>query len=131
MNEILLCTHNPILIKNLYGVLRDEGYNVEIADHPALAVQMTLNWNYIAVVIDSEPFGLSAEDAVQIIKSVSPDMPVIIVGYAKHTADVLSIKMPVDLEELKQAIHDVHKHREISFHKGGLYEAERNNLKGL
>jgi DNA-binding NtrC family response regulator len=113
MNEILLCSHNPILIKSIYGMLRDEGYIVEVADHPALAVQMALNWNYTAVIIDSEPFGLSSDDAVQIIKSVSPDMPVIVVGQARPANDVLSIRMPVDLEEFRQAIHDMHQYQNI------------------
>lgn len=104
---------------------------VEIADHPALAVQMALNWDYTAVIIDSEPFGLSAEDAIQIIKSVSPDVPVIVVGYAKYATDALSIKIPVDLEEFRQVIRDIHQFGELSKSKGGLHEAKRYNFKGI
>ena len=107
MNEVLLCTHNPILIKNVYGIVRDEGFGVEVVDHSALAVQRVFHRNYIAVIIDSESFGLSAEDAVQIIKSVSPDIVVICVGFAKLNSDVVSMTLPVDLEEFKRAIHDV------------------------
>lgn len=107
MNEVLLCTHNPILIKNVYGILRDEGFGVEVVDHSALAVQRVFQGNYIAVIIDAESFGLSAEDAVQIIKSVSPDIVVICVGFAKLNSDVMSMKPPVDLEEFKQAVHDL------------------------
>lgn len=113
MNEILLCSHNPILIKNIYGILRDDGYIVEIADHPALAVQMVLKWKYAAVIIDSEPFGLSSDDAVQIIKSVLPDMPIVVVGHARTANGVLSIRLPVDLEEFRQAIHDVYQYQNI------------------
>ena len=68
MEEILLCTHDPILVKSLYGVLRDKGHDVEIADHLALAVQMILKSHYYAVIIDGKPFGLSVEDAVQIMR---------------------------------------------------------------
>lgn len=107
MNEVLLCTHNPILIKNVYGILRDEGFSVEVVDHSALAVQRVFQGNYVAVIIDSESFGLSAEDAVQIIQSVSPDIVVICVGLAKLNSDVMNMKIPVDLEEFKQAIHNV------------------------
>jgi DNA-binding NtrC family response regulator len=105
MNEVLLCTHNPILIRNSYGILRDEGFNVEIADHPALAVQMVFAGKYIAVIIDSESFGLSAEETVRIIRSISPDMPIIVAGNDTYTGGVLSVKTPVDLEEFKEVIH--------------------------
>jgi len=114
MNEILLCTHNPILLKNVYGILRDEGFTVEVVDQPALAVQRVFQGNYTAVIIDSESFGLSAEDAVQIIKSVSPDVVVICVGFAKLNSDVMSVNLPVDLEEFKQAIHDVRRFSALS-----------------
>ncbi len=107
MNEVLLCTHNPILIKNVYGILRDEGFGVEVVDHSALAVQRVFQGSYVAVIIDSESFGLSAEDAVQIIQSVSPGIVVICVGFAKLDSDIVSMNLPVDLEEFKRAIHDV------------------------
>ena len=46
------------------------------------------------------------EDAVQIMKTVSPEMPIIVVGGPECETDALSIRMPVDLEELR----DVNKH---------------------
>jgi DNA-binding NtrC family response regulator len=107
MDQVLLCTHNPILIKNVYGILRDEGFTVEVVDHSALAVQRVFQGKYGAVIIDAKSFGLSAEDAVQIIKSVSPDIVVICVGFDKLNSDVVSMNLPVDLEEFKQAVHDV------------------------
>ena len=105
MSNVLLCTHNPILIKNFYGILRDGGFNVEIADHPALAVQMVFEGKYVAVIIDSESLGLSAEETVRIMKSISPDMPIIVVGNDNYAGEVLSVRTPVDLEEFKEVIH--------------------------
>ncbi|MCL5022208.1 MAG: hypothetical protein M1497_02360 [Nitrospirae bacterium] len=105
MHEVLLCTHNPILTKNFYGMLRDEGLDVALADHPALAVQMVLQRQYVAVIIDSESFGLSAEEAVEIMRSISPDMPIVVVGNETYTAGVLNVRMPIDLEEFKEVIH--------------------------
>jgi DNA-binding NtrC family response regulator len=110
MHEILLCSHNPILKKSLYGMLRDEGYEVETADHPANAVQMVLNKHFNALIIEPEPFGISAEDAVKIIKSVLPEMVVIFVGYDKLDPYALALKAPVDLEEFRRAIHEVRNH---------------------
>jgi DNA-binding NtrC family response regulator len=107
VNEILLCTNNPILTKSLYGILRDEGCNVEIADHPSDAVQMVLRREYRALIIDSEPFGLSVDDAIKIIKKLLPDIIVILVGDEAHVADALSIDAPIDLAEFKRTIRDV------------------------
>ena len=108
MEEILLCTHDPILIKSLYGVLRDNGHTVEIADHLALAVQMILKSHYCAVIIDGKPFGLSVEDAVQIMRTVSPDMPIIVAGGPDGKPEALNIKTPVDIEELRELINSIH-----------------------
>ena len=60
MKTIILCSSNPMLIKNLYGVLRDEGYTVETMEHPALAVKKVMWAHYDFVIVDSEPFGMSA-----------------------------------------------------------------------
>ncbi len=106
MNKILLCTHNPISIKNIYGILRDEGFGVETADHPALAVRMVLEQNYSAVIIDSQPFGLPVGDATRIIKTVSPETTVILVGCNDVDEDGLGISVPMDLSELKNLIHN-------------------------
>jgi DNA-binding NtrC family response regulator len=106
MKKIMLCSSNPILIKSLYCVLREEGFNVEIVEHPSLAVHKVLFRTYDFIVIDSEPFGLSAEDAVQIIKTVSPGTPTIVVGGGAG-ADVPSVETPVDLEEFKHTIHSI------------------------
>jgi len=108
MEEILLCTHDPILVKSLYGILRDKGHDVEIADHLALAVQMILKSPYYAVIIDGRSFGLSVEDAVQIMRSVSPDMPIIVAGEPGGMTDALSIRAPVDLEEFRDVINTMH-----------------------
>ncbi len=104
---MLLCTHNPLLIKDFYGILRDEGFDVAIADHPARAVQMVLEREYASVIIDSESFGLSAEEAVQIIRRTLPGIPIVVVWLKQHIPDVLNVRMPIDLEEFKQTILDV------------------------
>jgi len=105
-----------MLVKNLYGVLRDEGYDVEIADHSALAVQLLLKRKFYAVIIDCKPFGLSAEDAVQIMKTVSPAMPIILVGGSEEEPNALNIKGPVDLEELRALLNIMHQSSKIPYH---------------
>jgi len=105
--KIILCSSNPILTKNLYGVLRDEGYQVETIEHPAMAVQMVMLKRYDFIIIDSEPFGLSGEDAVEIIKNVVPEIPVLFVGKDSRDDYWKSDVSPVDLEDLKRTIHSI------------------------
>jgi len=105
MKNIILCSSNPILIKNLYGILRDEGYEVETVEHPAFAVQKIMNAQYDFIIIDSEPFGLSAEDAVDIIKTVAPGMPILFVGGDWEKKHGPGVETPIDLEEFKRTIH--------------------------
>ncbi len=109
MTDVLLCSNNQLLAKSLYAILRDEGYSVETADHPSLAVQMVLQKEYAALVIDFEPFGLSVDDAVRIIRSVRPEIFVLFIGDETTSVDGLSIEAPVDLVKFRQTIHEMHR----------------------
>lgn len=113
MNDVLLCSHNPLLIKNIYGILIDEGCTVEVADHPALAVQMVMKKAFKTIIIDSEPFGLSVEDAINIIKTILPEASIIFVGSSNSIADSFSVKMPKDLEEFKRTFHDIKDYQNV------------------
>ena len=107
MKNIILCSSNPILIKSLYSMLRDDGYTVETVEHPAHAVQMIMRRHYHFVIVDSEPFGLSAGDAVKIIKAVAPLMPILLVGDDRIDTYVQAVKTPIDLEAFKRTIHSI------------------------
>jgi CheY-like chemotaxis protein len=99
MKNILVCSSNPILVKSLYAILRDEGFNVSTSEHPAFAVQMIMHHNYDFLIMDSEPFGLSAEDAVEIVRTISPDLQTLFIGDSFHQPD-----NGLDLEEFKKTI---------------------------
>ena len=105
MSWTLLCSNNPILVKSLYAILRDEGSDVDIAEHPSIAVQMALGKQYAVLVIDSEPFGLSVQDAIRIIKSILPEIVVIFIGYDNLDTDVLNVEAPLDLEQFRRTVH--------------------------
>ncbi len=113
MTDVLLCSNNQLLAKSLYGMLRDEGYSVETADHPAMAVQMAIRKEYTALIIDFEPFGLSVDDAVRIIRTIRPEITVLFIGHdaadEAHSCDGLSIEAPVDLAEFRQTIQAMHR----------------------
>lgn len=108
MAELLLCSNNPIFVKGLYGALRDDGYAIEVVDHPALAVQTAFRFKYDAVIFDSEAIGLSSEEAAQIIRTFYPDMPIIIAGEVKYASNAVTIERPVDLEKMKELIRNIH-----------------------
>lgn len=114
MNDILVCTHDPILMKNVYGILRDEGFEVDTSDSPGRAVQMVIRGSYGAVIIDTHAFGLPVEDAVLIIKTVSPNIQVILIGHSEVAQDALSIRVPLNLEELRETVHSLHRIRQLS-----------------
>jgi DNA-binding response OmpR family regulator len=107
MKNIILCSSNPLLIKNVYCVLREEGYTVDTVEHPALAVKKVLWGAYDFVIVDSEPFGMSAGEAAQVIRSVSPGMPVVIVGGEREKDLTDGMEAPLDLEEFKRTIHSI------------------------
>ena len=103
--RILLCSSNPMLVKNLYGILRDEGYGVETAEHPAFAVQMVMDHSFDLVIMDAEPFGLSAEDAIQIIRAMLPGLHVL--SLDADSNDSAGIPSPLDLQKLTRTIHAI------------------------
>ena len=107
MKNIILCSSNPILTKSLYSTLRDDGYNVETIEHPAQAVQMVMRRHYHFVIVDSEPFGLSAGDAAKIIKAVAPLMPILFIGDDGLDTNTQAVHAAIDLEAFKRTIHSI------------------------
>jgi DNA-binding response OmpR family regulator len=107
MKKIILCSSNPLLIKSLYGMLRDEGYAIEDVEHPALAVQKVLAGTYDFMIVDAEPFGMSAEDAARIIKSIAPGMPILCVGGGAGCDNLSMIRLPADLDMIKELIQHI------------------------
>jgi DNA-binding NtrC family response regulator len=104
MKNIILCSSNPILTKSLYSMLRDDGCQVETIEHPAQAVQMVMRRHYHCVIVDSEPFGLSAEDAAKIIKAVAPLMPILFIGDERTDTHAHTVDAAIDLEAFKRTI---------------------------
>lgn len=80
MRKTLICSHDPILIKNIYGLFIDGGFTVEIVDHVSLAIKRVMGGDIGLLVMDAATFGLSVKEAIEIIKNVVPEMPYIVVG---------------------------------------------------
>ncbi len=106
-DNILLCSQDPLLTKELYGPLRDSGCGVEISEHPAEAIKCILGKHYLAVILDSRDVGLNVIEAATIIKSLSPDIYIFIIGEHDSAADVFSVKRPEDLGRLIEFINNL------------------------
>jgi hypothetical protein len=48
------------------------------------------------------------------MRTVSPDMPIIVAGGPEGKPEALSIKTPVDLEELRELINCIHQSNKIT-----------------
>ncbi len=96
-----MCSWDPLFLKSLYGVLRQEGYEIDIAEHPADAVKMSLERDYTAVIMDSGNIGFSAYEAAAAIRSISGGVAVIIAGETGASSDSIQVSKPLDLEEVK------------------------------
>jgi hypothetical protein len=67
-------------------------------------VRRILLTRYDLAIVDTEPFGLSAGEAAEIIRSVAPDMPIYAVGTG--SADDHSALRAFDLEALTRTMHE-------------------------
>jgi len=103
-----------MLIKSLYGLLRDEGYIVDTTDHPAAAVQAIMKTDYEAVIMDSCSFGLSAEDAQHIIRAMSPKIRVILIGTPENGDDTSALRVPADPKMLRELLNARDKYEYLS-----------------
>ena len=72
MLQILICTYDSMLIKGLENPLRDAGFSVTVTDHAASAIRKVMEKLFAAVVLDSQVVGLSVDEALPIIRHVSP-----------------------------------------------------------
>jgi DNA-binding NtrC family response regulator len=107
MTDVLLCSQNPLLVKNIYGMLSDSGYGVEIAEHPAFAVQRVMAKSFACVIFDSEPFGLPVEEAVAIMHRIAPAVPVLVMEGAVDAGQVLGAIVAHSPEDVKKTIDEV------------------------
>ena len=101
MKDILLCSSDTLLVKNLYGVLRDQGFFVDTVEHPSHAVREALNKRYDLAIVDVEPFGLPSDDAVAILRDLAPAMQVITIGSGSNASQDRSR----DLEAVTKTMH--------------------------
>jgi len=99
--SLLLCSQDTLFIKAIYAPLRDYGYEIDITEHPSEAVRCAINKHYLSIILDSRDFGISAMDALNIIKSIQPDIRAILIGIKKNEFDIETIDSSVAVDHLK------------------------------
>jgi DNA-binding response OmpR family regulator len=113
VERILLCTFDPLLRKALQGPLMDAGYRVDTADYPADAIRHVMHGKFKAVVLDSGGIGLDAPDAAVIIRRLSDNIRIIVLGdngpapNIHSNPDIYSLEKPVDMGKLKRILAGV------------------------
>jgi len=103
MPPVLVCSHDPLFVRNCCGALRTDGYDVQTVEHTAEAVRMTLDHRYRVVVLDGGCIGMKAGEAARIIQWAT-GIPVIIAGAETGEAWALKLERPVNVQEVRQAV---------------------------
>lgn len=121
---VLLAEDEPGILFTFSAILRQQGYQVETARTYAEAQQRMLAHRYDAMIADlnMERVGLGLELARQAKELQPPPAVVIYTGYPTleqlraalaMRVDYLALK-PVDLEEIKRALHRLVTRRAVS-----------------
>lgn len=119
MRKILLCSHNPILIKNLYGLFIDNGFAVEVVEQSSFAIKRLMVADIDLFVMDASTFGLTVTETIEIIMNLVPDMPYIVVGSEDQR---VPLSDGIDFEGIRDLLRAI-KEPDISFYKGVKNEA--------
>jgi len=113
-----------MLIKNLYGLFIDDGFSVVVVDHSSFAVKMIMEGEKIDfLVIDATTFGLSTGETIEIIRTIMPDLPFIIIGPSVYNGPSIE---EFDLERFKSMLKGITQSDNQSIYKGVKHETERN-----
>jgi len=105
MKDLLICSGDPMFIKNLYGALRQEGHGVDTVERTAMAVQMSLRKRYWVVILDAHAIGLPVNDAAEIIQRSGAT--VLIVGESIAPTGVITDAKPLDVGNVRDYVRDL------------------------
>lgn len=124
MRNILLCSQEPLLVKEIYGLLRDEGFEVDTVEYIADSVRWYLIKSYDAVILDTRNVGLNALEAASIMKNVFPDTPIFLIGDEHNRKDfyiregIYVIDTPVELDRFIHIFKEImQKRHSVSFER--------------
>ena len=132
--KILVADDEPSHRKMIDAVLAAEGYEVTLAEDGQAAISAVENRFYDLVIMDVRMPNVDGIQALQRIKQMSPDIPVIIMtAYASVGTAVDALKSsaydylikPLDIEELKILVAKALHHHQLE--QENIYLKERLN----
>jgi DNA-binding NtrC family response regulator len=124
MRNILLCSQEPLLVKEIYRLLRDEGFEVDTVEYIADSVRWYLIKSYEAVILDTRNVGLNAMEAASIMKNVFPETPIFLIGDEHYRNEsivregIYVIDTPVELDRFIHIFKEImQKRHSVSFER--------------
>jgi len=88
---VLIATNDKATRKNLMAVLNDSEYHTVIVDNCKDALELLLEQEFDFTIFDPDLEALTGTDAVEIIKKIRPNLPIIVATDEKSYEDGLKI----------------------------------------
>ena len=93
ISKVLVVDDEPAIIELLIVILNEEGFEAVAADNGKEAIEIAESQNIDVVLMDIKMPGISGTEALEKIKSINPDIEVIMIsGYASVDSAVTSLK---------------------------------------
>ncbi len=78
--KVLVCSENPLFVKQILGFSTEIGFYISIVEHPADAIRSVIREDYDLVISEAGSAGLSGYEALEIISRLSPGIETVLTG---------------------------------------------------
>ncbi|RMG02917.1 MAG: hypothetical protein D6726_06585 [Nitrospirae bacterium] len=127
--KILICSENPIFMKQIIGLSIEGGWKTSISEHPADAIRKVIKEDFDVVISDTGSAGLSGTDALNIIRHLCPGTEVLLTGEKTPPGySELPFLYYNDYRGIKSYIEDVQRRKNK---KGGTDDTKRSYAYGI
>jgi len=117
-NELILIVDDNVGIRSLLKeVLENNGYKVEVAPNGEEAIEKFHKCAPSIVLLDSRMPGMNGVKVAEILKTVSPELPIIMISSYSEQGDIkiaqekgfvsYILTKPFDINEIIKLLHDI------------------------
>lgn len=78
--KVLLCSENPLFVKQILGFSTEIGFTTSTVEHPADAIRAVIREDYDLIISEAGSAGLSGYEALEIIERLSPGTETVLTG---------------------------------------------------
>jgi len=112
--KILIAYQDDLWVRSLTTYFHGQGYRVETAKALSDMIRKIQNGHFQVLLLDDEIEGLKACDIVSLLKKVNPKIQVIMISSEESLGPVRRLRgagifyqamKPVDMEEIRSAVH--------------------------